>query len=395
MTDFIFRLFVKDAANTADPKVRFSYGQVAGIVGVFTNLLLVASKLTVGFLSGSISIIADALNNLSDAASSIVTFVGFRLAAKPADAEHPYGHARIEYVTGLIISMTVIFIGLQMALKAFDKILHPTETEISIVTLAVLCISIVLKLWQGFFHRKAARKIDSDSLRAASTDSFSDVLLTCTVLLGAFLTKLFGWKLDGWFGLAVALFIMLSGVKLVIETSSPLLGIAPDPSLVKKVSAKILSYEGILGIHDLVFHSYGAGNTFVSAHAEVDADENILDAHERMDRIEADCLQELGIRLVLHMDPVVRGDARIEGLQNQLAAILFDLYPGMTFHDFRVVFGKERTNLIFDVVVPIGFTTDDKEICRRVQERFRETDPTIYTVITVDRDYTATLFDRQ
>lgn len=391
MAGWIAKLFIKDYENTSDPKVRTAYGQVSGIIGILTNLLLVAGKLTVGLIAGSISIIGDALNNLADAGSSIVTLVGFRLSSKPADNEHPYGHARIEYVTGLIISMSVVFIGLQLAMESFDKIIHPVPSEINLFTLITLGIAILVKVWQGFFYRGMAKRIDSDTLRANSTDSFSDVILTSVVLIGALLAKFFGIVTDGWFGLAVAIFITIAGVKLIIETSDPLLGTPPSEELVKTIAEKVESYDGVLGYHDLVVHSYGAGNTFVSIHIEVDAAADVLVSHELIDNIEFDFKREMNVQLVGHLDPIVVGDERVDSLKEALREIIDRKYPGMLFHDFRVVFGEGHTNVIFDVVVPVSFPIADEDLCRDLCAEMQKHDPKLFTVITVDRDYTSTV----
>lgn len=391
MPGWIAKCFIKNYQNTDDPQVRTAYGQVSGIIGILSNLLLVAGKLLVGILAGSISIIGDALNNLADAGSSIITLIGFRLASKPADKEHPYGHARIEYLTGLIVSIMVVFIGLELGIESFDKILHPRPAAVDIFTLVALLAAILIKVWQGLFYRGMANRINSNTLRANSTDSFSDVILTSVVLLGAFLSHVFDLQCDGWFGIAVAVFIVIAGIKLIVETSSPLLGTPPSAELIQTIADKVKSYDGVLGYHDLVVHSYGAGNTFVSIHLEVDAAEDVLKSHELIDNIELDFKKELNIQLVGHMDPIVIGDERIDRLQEALREIIERKYPGMRFHDFRVVFGDGHTNVIFDVVVPVSFPISDAILCRDLCTEMQAIDPKLCTVITVDRDYTSTV----
>ena len=318
MTKLLIRLFVRNWENTDSPAVRESYGKLAGITGVVTNLLLALLKLLSGWFFNSIAIMADAVNNLSDSASSIVTLVGFKLSSKPADAKHPYGHARIEYISGMIVSFIVVVLGVQLAQSSIDKILAPEESSFTWITIGVLVVSILLKLWQGLFYRKIGKTISSTTLEATSTDSLNDVISTSAVLAGIIITLLTGVNLDGWLGLLVAVLITISGIRLVMETSQPLLGMAPSQELVQSIYSRILSYDGIIGLHDLEVHSYGEGRIFASVHCEVDADQDIMISHDIIDNIERDFLQDSGIHLVIHLDPVQIHDDRTQKLYHQV-----------------------------------------------------------------------------
>ena len=386
MTTLLLKLFVKNYQNTKDPAVRARYGSFAGGVGIVTNLLVSLTKLLVGIVSASVAVIADAVNNLTDAASSVVTLVGFKLSEKPADREHPYGHRRIEYLTGLIVSFFVVILGVTFFKESFLKILSPTETDFTTVSLVILGISTAAKLWQGFFYRKLSKAIESESLKASAQDSFNDVIATAAVFVGAVITKLSGLLLDGYLGCAIALFIFISGIRLVIETSAPLLGTPPDEATVKALTEKILSYEGVIGVHDLIVHSYGSGKLFASAHAEVPAEADVMTSHDIIDNIEEDVFHEMGIELVIHLDPVTTGDRRIEEMKQDLREILLGHYgTELHFHDFRVVFGVTHHNVIFDLVLPIEFTASEEDVILTVKEAFAQKHPQAILKIKIDR----------
>lgn len=388
MTKLLIRLFVRNWENTDSPAVRGSYGKLAGITGVVTNLLLALMKLLSGWFFNSIAIMADAVNNLSDSASSIVTLVGFKLSSKPADAKHPYGHARIEYISGMIVSFIVVVLGVQLAQSSIDKILAPEESSFTWITIGVLVVSILLKLWQGLFYRKIGKTISSTTLEATSTDSLNDVISTSAVLAGIIITLLTGVNLDGWLGLLVAVLITISGIRLVMETSQPLLGMAPSQELVQSIYSRILSYDGIIGLHDLEVHSYGEGRIFASVHCEVDADQDIMISHDIIDNIERDFLQDSGIHLVIHLDPVQIHDDRTQKLYHQVREMVAQLSPEYSIHDFRVVWGTTHSNLIFDMVVPYGLSQSDEEVARAmgqlIQERLGKN---YFAVVTIDHDY--------
>ena len=385
MTDLILRIFVRDHKNTEDPAVRDKCGRVAGAVGIVTNFLLFLMKIIVGTVFHSVSVTADAVNNLTDSGSSVVTLIGFKMASKPADEKHPFGHARIEYLSGVIVSFIVIFLGLQLGMSSIEKILTPEENALTPVALVVLVISILAKLWQCLFYRKVGRMIKSESVEATSKDSRNDVIATSVVLLGAVITMLTGVNLDGYMGAAVALFIVFSGVQLTISTADPLLGQAPEGELVQTITEKILSYPGIIGMHDLAVHNYGVGRCFASAHCEVDAKNDILVSHDLIDNIERDFSRDLGIHMVIHLDPVIVGEARTDALHCKVQSLVTALYPTVTIHDFRVIWGVTHSNIVFDAAVPFAVKDSDAVITKKLEAEIQKLDPDYRTVVTIDR----------
>lgn len=385
MTDLILRIFVRNHKNTEDPAVRDKCGRVAGAVGIVTNFLLFLMKIIVGTVFHSVSVTADAVNNLTDSGSSVVTLIGFKMASKPADEKHPFGHARIEYLSGVIVSYIVIFLGLQLGMSSIEKILTPEENALTPVALVVLVISILAKLWQCLFYRKVGRMIKSESVEATSKDSRNDVIATSVVLLGAVITMLTGVNLDGYMGAAVALFIVFSGVQLTISTADPLLGQAPEGELVQTITEKMLSYPGIIGMHDLAVHNYGVGRCFASAHCEVDAKNDILVSHDLIDNIERDFSRDLGIHMVIHLDPVIVGDARTDALHCKVQSLVTALYPTVTIHDFRVIWGVTHSNIVFDAAVPFAVKDSDAVITQKLEAEIQKLDPDYRTVVTIDR----------
>ena len=385
MTDLILRIFVRDHKNTEDPAVRDKCGRVAGAVGIVTHFLLFLMKIIVGTAFHSVSVTADAVNNLTDSGSSVVTLIGFKMASKPADEKHPFGHARIEYLSGVIVSFIVIFLGLQLGMSSIEKIITPEENALTPVALVVLVISILAKLWQCLFYRKVGRMIKSESVEATSKDSRNDVIATSVVLLGAVITMLTGVNLDGYMGAAVALFIVFSGVQLTISTADPLLGQAPEGELVQTITEKMLSYPGIIGMHDLAVHNYGVGRCFASAHCEVDAKNDILVSHDLIDNIERDFSRDLGIHMVIHLDPVIVGDARTDALHRKVQSLVTALYPTVTIHDFRVIWGVTHSNIVFDAAVPFAVKDSDAVITQKFEAEIQKLDPDYRTVVTIDR----------
>lgn len=385
MTDLILRIFVRDHKNTEDPAMRDKCGRVAGAVGIVTNFLLFLMKIIVGTVFHSVSVTADAVNNLTDSGSSVVTLIGFKMASKPADEKHPFGHARIEYLSGVIVSFIVIFLGLQLGMSSIEKILTPEENALTPVALVVLVISILAKLWQCLFYRKVGRMIKSESVEATSKDSRNDVIATSVVLLGAVITMLTGVNLDGYMGAAVALFIVFSGVQLTISTADPLLGQAPEGELVQTITEKMLSYPGIIGMHDLAVHNYGVGRCFASAHCEVDAKNDILVSHDLIDNIERDFSRDLCIHMVIHLDPVIVGDARTDALHRKVQSLVTALYPTVTIHDFRVIWGVTHSNIVFDAAVPFSVKDSDAVITQKLEAEIQKLDPDYRTVVTIDR----------
>ena len=364
---------------------REKQGSLAGAMGIGVNILLFVIKLMAGLLSGSVAIMADAVNNLTDSGSSIIMLVGFRLSAKPADREHPFGHARIEYLCGVIVSFIVLFLGIELGRTSFLKILSPEKAEFGPVALGVLIVSILIKLWLCLFYTRVGRRIDSQSLLATASDSRNDVISTLVVLLGALITRLTSLDLDGFLGLLVAAFIIVSGVKLLMETADPLLGPAPKKELVQGIYEKIRSYEGIIGIHDLTVHSYGQGRTFASVHCEVPAEEDILISHDLIDNIERDFLEQEGIHLVIHLDPVITCDEKANALHEAVLTKVKELYPQSAIHDFRVVWGVTHSNVLFDVAVPFSVADSDQQVKERVSWAVESLDPTYRAVLAVDR----------
>lgn len=388
MLDGIFRIFIKDSDNVKSAVVREAHGRLAGIIGILCNLLLFFTKLIAGLVFSSISVTADAVNNLSDALSSVIATVSFKLSNKPADEEHPYGHRRIEYVAGMLVSIIILFIGYELLRTSVDKIIHPSDTGFGAVVVAVLCFSVLVKFFMNRMYLFIAGKINSTVLKATAQDSINDVYSTAAVLVSAVVSKMSGVNLDGYMGVLVSLFIMYSGVSLIKETLNPLLGTMPDHELVKLIEQKILSYDGILGIHDLMVHNYGPDRIYASVHAEVDAKEDVLVSHDIIDNIERDFLQEQGIHLVIHLDPIVTDDENVTALREKVCAIISAVEPSLSFHDFRVVFGQTHTNLIFDLVVPYSMKVSDKQLGERISSDVRREIGGCYCcVISFDREY--------
>ena len=387
MTSLLIRLFVKNSDQVKNHKVRESYGKLAGIVGILCNALLSAAKIIAGWLFKSVSILADGVNNLSDATSSLVTLIGFKLSGRPADKEHPFGHARMEYVAGLVVAFFIVLVGFDLSKSSFNKIIHPEAANFSVISIVILALSILLKLWMFFFNRKVGKIIDSTTLEATAADSRNDVLMTSAVLICAIVGKLTGFAmLDGIVGLGIAVFIIISGVKLVSETLSPLLGEAPNKELVTDILEKLRGYDGVLGVHDLMVHDYGPGRCFASVHVEMDAKNDILKSHDVCDNIERD-FQEDGISLVVHLDPIITDDEEINELKKLLAKLLASMGYGITMHDFRVVKGYTHTNLIFDIVVPFDCKLSDDELKNTIQQMVQEQNEKLFTVINIDRNY--------
>jgi len=386
----LLSLFIKDYRNTDDCIIRSRCASTASLVGIITNIFLSAMKLIIGIIAGSIAIVADAVNNITDAASSVITLVGFKLASKPADREHPFGHQRIEYVTGLIVSIIVCVLGIEFLTSSVDAIKNPTETDYSTPAIIILALSIAIKLWQGTFYSSVGKHIDSGALKAASKDSFNDVISTAAVLVGAIISRFSEFNLDGWLGLAVACFIIKSGIGLVIETADPLLGTPPDKDFVKSVGKKIMSYDRVMGIHDLVVHSYGPARTFASVHVEVDASADILESHDLIDNIEFDFRRQ-GIELVIHLDPIVTNDEETCELRREAEAIVIgaskEFDTVLSMHDFRIVNGVTHTNLLFDIVVPFECKKSPEDIKKYIEKQIKQLSSAYNAVVTCDRNY--------
>ena len=387
MVNLFAKLFIKNYKEVTNEKVRTAYGTMCGIFGIVTNFILVIIKLLIGVISVSISIIADAINNLSDMGSSLLTIIGFKLSSKPADKDHPYGHQRIEYIISLIIAMIIAFVGLELLTTSIDKIINPDVINVDIITFIVLGVAIVLKAIQGLFYLAASKKIDSLSLKASAKDSINDCISTTAVLIGTIISKTTGYNVDGIVGILVSGFIIYSAVNLIKETMSPLIGEKPDPELVEKVSRAVLSYPKVLGIHDMITHLYGPSKVFISLHAEVDANEDVLVSHDLIDNIEQDIKREFGIELVIHMDPIETNNEELNKASVIVREVLKEIDEVIMFHDFRMVKGETHTNFIFDIVVPFKFRLSDEELVELVKTNVRERNDKYRCVILVDKDY--------
>ena len=385
MTQLLLRLFVPDYQDPSKPGVRSAVGKLAGMTGILCNIILFAGKLFAGILAGSVSIIADAMNNLSDASSSIVTLAGFRLAEKPADEEHPYGHARYEYLAGLAVAAIIIIIGFELAKSAVDKILHPSAVSFTIITTIILLVSMLVKLWMMHFNHTLGQKIHSTTLEAASVDSRNDVLATGAVLFAGIVQQLTSWQIDGIVGLAVALFILYSGVQLALETVSPLLGESTSPELRDLIVDYISTDPRVLGYHDLMVHDYGPNKRFASLHVEMDQRIDPLLCHSIIDDLERECLASHGIHLVIHHDPLVVNDPDLNRMHKSVEQVLKQISPELKTHDFRMCKTPTHINLIFDVSLPMDFVGQEKRIQNRIEQALSlKENTTIYTVITFD-----------
>lgn len=382
------KIFIKDRENTSSPQVRKAYGMLCGGMGIALNILLFAGKFLAGFLSNSIAITADAFNNLSDAGSSLITLVGFQMAGQKPDPHHPFGHGRIEYLSGLFVSVAILIMAIELIQSSVDKILHPQPVVFNSLTIIILLVSIAVKIYMAYYNKNIGKKIDSAAMRATATDSLSDTLAT-TVVLAASLTAHFtGLKIDGYCGILVGLFIFYAGYSAAKDTISPLMGQPPEPNFVKNVETIVMSYEHVQGIHDMVVHDYGPGRVMISLHAEVPADGSLLILHDMIDNIEHRLHNELHCEAVIHMDPVITDDEQTNHLKKLLADLLHNNYPEIRFHDFRMVKGPTHTNIIFDIVVPFDYKERDDVITDFLQKEIHRIDSSYFAVIQVDKAYT-------
>ena len=396
MTQFLIRCFIKRPDDVKDAAVRTAYGNLASLVGMACNILLCIGKLLAGTLFGSIAIMADALNNLSDASSNVVSLIGFRLAAKAPDAEHPYGHARYEYLAGLVVSVTILAIGLSLLKESALKVLHPTPVAFSWLSIGVLAASILVKLWMSGFNRTIGRTIGSETLMATAADSRNDVLTTGAVLVSTVVCSLTGWaRLDGLMGVGVAGFILWSGWGLVMDTLSPLLGESPSPELVEHIERTVMSYPGVLGVHDLMVHDYGPGHQFASLHVEFPAETDPLTAHDVIDNIENDFLKKDRLQVTIHYDPIVTADASVGVLRARLKEHARQLDPRLSIHDLRIVPGDSHTNVLFDLVFPAGYTGDIDQMLAKMCQFVKEQDPKYCCVVKVEQSYASALPDKK
>lgn len=387
MTDFLVKLFIKGGEDVQNPEIRERYGLLSGVVGILLNLLLSAGKFFAGVLTSSIAITADAFNNLSDAGSSVVTLVGFRLAGQKADDDHPFGHGRIEYLSGLLVSLIILLVGLELAKSSIGKILHPEEVQFSPVSLVILAASICVKLWMCLFNRKLSKRIGSAAMAATATDSLSDAVATSAVLLGALVSRFTGLDIDGWVGILVAAFILKAGWGAAGDTLNPLLGQSPDPALVQAIQKTVLAHPQVVGMHDLIIHDYGPGRSMMSFHAEVPMDSDIMEVHDEIDGIERELKEKFRIETSIHMDPIATNDERVNQMRSQVADLVKEIHPAMTIHDFRMTDGPHHTNLIFDVVAPHRLDMTDEALKATIAKSARSLGKRYHTVVEIDRAY--------
>lgn len=387
MVGFFVRRFVKDYENTADERVRQGYGTVASITGICLNVLLFLGKYLAGQISGSIAITADAFNNLSDAGSSVITLLGFRIAAKKPDPNHPYGHGRMEYVAGLIVSFAILLMGIELFRSSVEKILSPEPVDGSLAAILVLAASIGVKIYMFYYNRKLGKKIHSAAMKATSMDSLSDSAATFVVLVSVMVMKVTGINLDGVSGLLVSAFILYAGYGAAKETISPLLGQSPEPEFVQAVENLVMAHPEVIGIHDLIVHDYGPGRRMISLHGEVPGDGDIFVLHDVIDSIEKELQEKLGCNAVIHMDPIATDDETVNAMKEKVLEAVGKISPEITIHDFRIVHGPTHTNVIFDAVVPFGFHMEDDEVKKALEKAVREMEGNCYPVITIDKGY--------
>ena len=389
MQKLLVKLFIKDYQNVTDSKVRGKYGSLSGIVGIISNLLLCSVKIALGLLTASVSILADGINNLTDAGSSIITLIGFKLSSAPADDDHPYGHERIEYITGMMISFIILIIGFTLGKESVVKIIEKeAANKISYLAIGIMIFSILVKFWQSIFYKKMAKAIQSEALMASSKDSLNDCISTAAVIIGILLVKLTHWYfIDGLVGILVAIFIMISGIKMIIDTVNPLIGNMPSAEEITLISQKIMSYPGILGIHDLVIHRYGSCTTFATVHAEVDSQVDVVVSHDVIDNIERDFKADLNINLTIHLDPVDISNPETIRLKKIIQHLLESIDPSIGMHDFRVVYGTTHTNLLFDVAIPAKYTCTPSELRELICSEVNKLDGHYFAIIQVDQLY--------
>lgn len=387
MVHFLIRRLIPAEASAADSSVRERCGTVSGLIGIGLNLLLCAGKFAAGAITGSISVTADAFNNLTDAGSSVVTLAGFRLARQKADDDHPFGHGRMEYLSGLIVSLLILLVGVELAKSSVGKILHPEQVSFSVLSTVILAVSAGVKLWMSFFNRALAKRIRSAALSVAAADSLADAVATAVVLTGLLVSHFSGLYIDGWLGAAVAVFILRSGLGVAKDTLDPLLGQRPEPALVNGVQATVLSHPEVVGLHDLIIHDYGPGRRFLSLHAEVPADADIMQAHDVIDHIERELRDKYAVEAVIHMDPIVVGDEATDRIRKLVTQQAQKIDPVITIHDFRMTNGPLHINLIFDMVVPHSCKLTNEQVKARIADAMKREDERYFTVVEIDRSY--------
>ncbi|MGB4660273.1 MAG: cation diffusion facilitator family transporter [Mobilitalea sp.] len=388
MTDYLVKLFIKNSEKIEDQRVRTSYGILSSVVGMICNVILFAVKMSIGIVINSISIMADAFNNLSDAASSIISFVGVKLADKPADKEHPFGHGRFEYISALVVAFLVLQVGFSLLKSSFDKVLNPQGINFNPWLVGILCLSVLVKGWMMLFNRKLGNRINSTLMKATAADSMGDMLVTTATIISTVIAGITGWKIDGYMGLLVSFMVLWAGFKIAKETLEPLLGEAVDKKVYEQISKLVESYPGIEGTHDLIIHNYGPTHRMATIHAEVPSDTDILKSHETIDRIERDARSKLDLFLVIHMDPIEINNVKVVEKKNLIEEIVAELAPKASIHDFRMINGEKQINLIFDLVVPHSYTQEQEhELLINIRDRVKKVDPKCLCVISVENSF--------
>lgn len=387
MIGILSKIFIKNRDDVSNPDVRQKYGVLCGFVGILLNILLFAGKCFAGAITGSIAVTADAFNNLSDAGSSVITLIGFKMAGQQADSSHPFGHGRIEYLAGFIVSIIILIMGFDLGKTSIEKIISPQPVQFSAISAVILAVSIAVKLYMSFYNRQVGKKIRSAAMFSTSVDSLSDSIATFGVLVAMLISHFANVNIDGWCGVVVSLFIFYSGFSAAKETISPLLGQPPDPEFVRGIEELVLSYDNVVGVHDLIVHDYGPGRLMISLHAEVPSDGDILQMHDTIDLIERQLASKYHCQAVIHMDPIATDDKLTGQTKAAVSDILAKIDPQITMHDFRMVVGVTHTNLIFDVVVPYGFRLSDSQLKAAIEKAIENMDGNFFAVITVDKSY--------
>ncbi len=387
MITMLARLLLRPEGRD-EAALRKGYGMLCGAVGIFLNVLLFAGKFFAGTLSGSIAITADAFNNLSDAGSSFVTLLGFQLAGQKPDSDHPFGHGRIEYLSGLAVSVLILLMGLELGKSSLSKIFRPTPVDSGLLVIAILCVSIAVKLYMSFYNRTLGRQLNAPAMLATASDSLSDSAATAAVLLATLVGRFTGVMIDGWCGVLVAVFILWSGLKAAKDTIDPLLGTPPQPEFVERIRSLVMAHTAVIGIHDLIVHDYGPGRRMISLHAEVSSSGNMMELHDEIDNIESELREKLGCEAVIHMDPIVTDDGITAPTRDRVAALVHCIDDAISIHDFRMVSGPSHTNVIFDAVVPYHFRLSDEEVVEKIKTAVRTLDDHYYAVVRVERSYT-------
>ena len=387
MIRFLARIFIPDYKNTASPKVRNAYGSLCGILGIILNVILFGIKFFAGLLSGAISVMADAFNNLTDAGSSVITLIGFRMAGQKPDKDHPFGHGRIEYVSGLIVSMIIVLVGFELGKSSIEKIITPVAPVFSVLTVVILVCSIAIKAYIALYNFKIGKEISSSAMKATANDSLSDCVATSAVLACLLISHFANINIDAYCGIVVSVFILISGIRSAKETVDPLLGTPPEKSLIDEISDIVYAHEGVEGIHDLIIHDYGPGRMMISLHAEVPADANLIETHDMIDNIEKDLREKLDCDAVIHMDPIATEDEHTLEVKDKVIALIGCMDSRLTLHDFRMVKGPTHTNVLFDLVIPFGFDKSEKELRANVQTIVKTIDENYYSVINIDKSY--------